>query len=553
MNNNQGSDRAEYLLDIIEQLAGYRGTLRGTVVNNMYNTNIDSAHVSLPGGTLSAVTGDNGRFEITRIPTEQFTLTVQRRGYTEINAAEYSFDGEREMEIQFRMMHPELNIDPVEIGEEVEENTQANLETAITNTGDGPLEYDARLRTVQVVGYAWDEISSFDAGANLEDTRLQAAIYLDGFFWIAGGNSGADAINQMYKVDLEGNVVDQWDQISESNYGWRDLTTDGEYIYGVDAQEIVQIDPATGRETDVRIASEYMPNPMYSITYEPERDLFWVSGPTTDILAFDRNGRFTSRINNDRRFRISGLSWFEEDPDGYKIYVTSQNDQRYPEMVKVNHLNGDHLWVCSMVNPEDEDEKPGGGEMTSELFPFTTVLVCQMQGREDWMRTFEAGTDFYWLDVSPLQGQLDPEASQSMTLEFDASGIEPGTTYEAFVQFDHNTPETEVIWVNISMTVTEASSVDDTDLTPHSFEIASIYPNPFNPTATVEFTLDKTADINISVFDLSGRLMANVINDTYSAGQHSVTLDGAGWSSGIYLVKLTDGAREIQRKITLVR
>lgn len=553
MGNVGNFDRAAFLMDVIEQLAGYRGTFTGRVLNNMTGMPIEGAEVRLAGGSLGAVTDNNGHFTIERIPTEQITVTVTRRGYTTIDAADFDFEGARELNIDLRMLHPEIMLNPGDVTAEVDTGDYYDMNIALMNRGDGPLEWSSRMRAVPVAGELWQEIQGFDAGSVVEDTRLQAALYLNGIWWIAGGNSSADNPNLLYKLDQDGQLLGSWMQESESNYGWRDLTTDGEFIYGVDAQVIKQIDPATGECTGNDIASDYMPNPTYALTYDPAAEIFWCSGPTSNIIGIDRRGEWVDVINNNNRFRISGLAWYADDPDGYQLYITNADRQRNPEIQKVNYVTEENLFVCSLMN--DNDEQPGGGEITSELLPFTVTHIIQMQGREDWLRGFEAGSDFYWVDVDPLEGAVEPGDEMAVNISFDGNGLEVGQTYEAHVQYNHNTPLEEVVWIHISLTVTRppVNGIEEGQISPFEFAIASVYPNPFNPETTVEFTLDRAVDANLSVFDLSGRNLGTFFSGTHSAGRYQVNLSGHNWASGIYMIQLTDGSRVLRHKVTLVK
>lgn len=525
--------------------------MTGTVLNNMTNEPVSDAVVSIGVGSLTTVTNQQGEFVLERIPVEQFTVSIQRKGYTTIDAADFSFEGQREMQVEIRMLHPELAIDPGEVLESVAQNSIEDVIINVANAGDGPLEYTSRLRAVNVEGQLWDPVISFNAGAVVSDARCQAAIFFQDHYWIAGGNSFADDINQMYKLTREGELVDQWDQISESNYGWRDLTHDGEFIYGVDANYICQIDPATGRETGVTIRSDYMPNPMYSITYDPARDIFWVAGPTSDIRAFDRRGEYIDLVNNNQRFRISGLAWFAEDPDGYLLYISSSDQLRNPEIVKVNYDTGESMFVCSMAN--DDDEKPGGGEFTNDLIPFTTTLVSQIQGRDDWIKVFEAGTHFEWISMTPLEVSLDPECSTPIEISFNTNGLEKRHSYNAYLQIDHNTPVEGAIWLDITLTVIEGTLVEGNETLPYEFGISAVYPNPFNPTTTIDFALDQTANVNLLVFDLSGRVMVTLASGELNAGQYNIPVDASIWPSGIYMVQLSDGSRVSLKKMTLIK
>jgi glucose/arabinose dehydrogenase len=67
----------------------------------------------------------------------------------------------------------------------------------------------------------------------------------------------------------------------------------------------------------------------------------------------------------------------------------------------------------------------------------------------------------------------------------------------------------------------------------------SVEPNPFNPKAAISFQLSAISFVNLSVYDIAGRKVAELVNGMSEAGSHSVTFDGSALPSGVYLYRLT--------------
>ncbi len=72
--------------------------------------------------------------------------------------------------------------------------------------------------------------------------------------------------------------------------------------------------------------------------------------------------------------------------------------------------------------------------------------------------------------------------------------------------------------------------------TPAGFALLSAYPNPFNATITISITLPEPSDLSLTVHNTLGQQVAELAHGSYSAGQHSFTLDGSSLASGIYFV-----------------
>ena len=69
-------------------------------------------------------------------------------------------------------------------------------------------------------------------------------------------------------------------------------------------------------------------------------------------------------------------------------------------------------------------------------------------------------------------------------------------------------------------------------------ELHQNYPNPFNPGTRIAFTLASDSDVKISVYDIVGQKIMDLINTNYQAGKHDVYFNGSDLSSGIYFYKL---------------
>jgi hypothetical protein len=85
-----------------------------------------------------------------------------------------------------------------------------------------------------------------------------------------------------------------------------------------------------------------------------------------------------------------------------------------------------------------------------------------------------------------------------------------------------------------------------------------VRPNPFNPSTTVTFSLAGGAAVRVSVFDLQGRLVRQLLDERLPAGAHAVTWNGADASgstvaSGVYLLELDMDGRARTRKVVLLK
>jgi hypothetical protein len=79
------------------------------------------------------------------------------------------------------------------------------------------------------------------------------------------------------------------------------------------------------------------------------------------------------------------------------------------------------------------------------------------------------------------------------------------------------------------------------------------YPNPFNPTTKISFSIPQKSQIKLKVFDVLGREVANLADGVYEVGKYEVTFDASKLPSGIYFYNLTTGSNSISKKMLLVK
>lgn len=88
---------------------------------------------------------------------------------------------------------------------------------------------------------------------------------------------------------------------------------------------------------------------------------------------------------------------------------------------------------------------------------------------------------------------------------------------------------------------------------PDGIELVGNWPNPFNPSTVIRWTLDAGRQTRLSVYDVLGREIAVLVNEVRPAGTHSVTFDAGGLSSGVYLVRLEADGLIRTRRMTLLK
>ena len=93
----------------------------------------------------------------------------------------------------------------------------------------------------------------------------------------------------------------------------------------------------------------------------------------------------------------------------------------------------------------------------------------------------------------------------------------------------------------------------DIDTTPQATELKSSFPNPFNPSTTVNYTLSDEGAVNIVVYDAIGRQVAELVNGIQSPGVYSINWDASNHASGAYFLRMATGSYTSSQKLMLVK
>lgn len=149
----------------------------------------------------------------------------------------------------------------------------------------------------------------------------------------------------------------------------------------------------------------------------------------------------------------------------------------------------------------------------------------------------------------------------------DASGSNTGDFIEQSITFESGSSKTVVLfitndWENGSSSVNvddfsieesdPVSTVEENNV-PNLISLEQNYPNPFNPSTNISYTLNESSLVKLEIFNMVGQKVATLVDAKKNAGQHTVSFNALGLSSGIYLYRLEAGAFSEVRRMTLIK
>lgn len=170
------------------------------------------------------------------------------------------------------------------------------------------------------------------------------------------------------------------------------------------------------------------------------------------------------------------------------------------------------------------------GYLVEEVFTIMTAEGEILAGAKDSEVVL-----FHWNDGDPIEVSriTISQDIRSLTLDDTRLVVCTSDSLHAFILPEVNTqPEIDI---------------------PTKFHLINLYPNPFNSTAQVEFTLDEYSVTTLQLFDVLGREVMTLHHGELPAGRHQFSWDASGLASGIYFVKLNAGVNTAITKAVLLR
>ncbi|HPN39053.1 MAG TPA: T9SS type A sorting domain-containing protein, partial [Melioribacteraceae bacterium] len=98
-----------------------------------------------------------------------------------------------------------------------------------------------------------------------------------------------------------------------------------------------------------------------------------------------------------------------------------------------------------------------------------------------------------------------------------------------------------------------ASSLSEVNVNPTTFNLSQNYPNPFNPSTTINFSIPKSTNVKITIFNAIGKEIAVLVNGNFESGEHNVVWNADNVSSGMYFYKMEAGNFTSTKKMMLIR
>ena len=85
------------------------------------------------------------------------------------------------------------------------------------------------------------------------------------------------------------------------------------------------------------------------------------------------------------------------------------------------------------------------------------------------------------------------------------------------------------------------------------YNLEAPYPNPFNPTTTISYSLPMQTKVSLTIYSLQGKEVKSLVNGIMDEGYHSLVWNSDGYSSGVYFIKMIAGEYIQTQKLIILK
>lgn len=226
------------------------------------------------------------------------------------------------------------------------------------------------------------------------------------------------------------------------------------------------------------------------------------------------------------------------------LHLSAVSSPAYGKAVVISSITTDIDGQQRKVTPDcGADELPGNipvelvafnASLNGNTVTLTWKTATESNNRGFELQKFESGS---WLPVSFIEGSGNSTEMRTYTAtDIVKAGVSASYRLK---QIDFNGSFTYSGAVNVSNTL------------PTDFTLEQNFPNPFNPSTVIKFTLPEKGLVTLRIYDVTGKEIATPVNEVRDAGTYNVKFNAHGLASGVYYYSLNSSGKTITKKMLL--
>lgn len=205
--------------------------------------------------------------------------------------------------------------------------------------------------------------------------------------------------------------------------------------------------------------------------------------------------------------------------------------------------NGNVTGINAVLSPVVSNTNPG----------IVTGTIKDLTGSplsEVYVAVLDQSNQVIGYSLTNAQGVYSISGLTAGMYTLQASKVEYNS-YSGQMQFDPGNGLTNTMNVTLSPALTSAGELPEE--VPGTFIVHANYPNPFNPSTTIRFSLPAAGQVDIVIYNSLGTVVADLGSADFHAGDNSVKFEAGNLPSGIYFYRISNGNKQFTGKMMLLK
>lgn len=226
--------------------------------------------------------------------------------------------------------------------------------------------------------------------------------------------------------------------------------------------------------------------------------------------------------------------------------ATSSNGTTPARLDRVDSVSFASTGPTSIISPSTDATFSAALQIKSSTAPFSVELLDPRSGSSLMSLAHRPN-----LEVAPR----DSAAAFSVNIPASILSTKPSIGVFVNGKLDKNAQINLINVYSISDSgMSNGSSPESvTPQVPIDFSLGQDFPNPFNPSTTIEYSVPVSSHVDLRVYDMLGRPVCTLVNQYQAGGNYSVQFDGSTLPSGVYFYRLVSGGHVISKKMMVMK
>ncbi len=244
------------------------------------------------------------------------------------------------------------------------------------------------------------------------------------------------------------------------------------------------------------------------------------------------------------------------EPGSYTANLNfNSNDPTHP--VKTVKLNFE---ILGILQPDIFLPVTVIDDTIDNIFDSTGVFLIENHGLGEliFALTDSLPGNEEWLVLPTRAGMVTTGSLISIPYYISADTLQPGNDYTGYIKILSNDPDEKLIDLQLNVHINGSSFIANPDIVPETTELKQNFPNPFNPSTKIPYSLAKAGHVEIAIYNMLGQKVYELVNKNQPAGHYTVPWSGQNnigksVASGVYIYQLKTENNFLRKKMLYIR